>query len=297
MEVAARQHGQVSLEQALKAGLTERVIERRVADGWWQRPHEGVLSFGPSLTPESRWMAAVLACGGPAMLGWGAASGLWGFGSRDAVAEIVVPFGRARGPVTVRTHETRRLKAADRRVWRAIPVTSPARTLVDRAGQITKGVLERELHEAQVLRLVTPAEVRAALDRAGRRRGAATLRALLDDAVAGPTRSELEREFSRLMRRGKLSPYQRNVTLRLADRVIQADAYWPEARLVVELDGRHVHGTAYARSRDEDRDLDVALDDLLPIRLDWRLVVTEGATTAERLRRLITQRGAGRNRH
>ncbi|MGH7486595.1 MAG: type IV toxin-antitoxin system AbiEi family antitoxin domain-containing protein, partial [bacterium] len=63
-EVASRQHGVISTQQLLAAGLSLSGISRRVRDGQLHRVHQGVYAvghLGPS--PTRRWMAAVLACG------------------------------------------------------------------------------------------------------------------------------------------------------------------------------------------------------------------------------------------
>jgi hypothetical protein len=64
-ELAARQHGVVSREQALAAGLTKRAIHTRVASGRWDRLHRGVYRALPlPASWHQRLMAAVLH-GGP----------------------------------------------------------------------------------------------------------------------------------------------------------------------------------------------------------------------------------------
>jgi hypothetical protein len=64
------------------------LVGKSSADGLLHRLHRGVYAVGHrSVSPEGRWMAAVLACGGGAVLGHLAAATLWGwlradFGSR-----------------------------------------------------------------------------------------------------------------------------------------------------------------------------------------------------------------------
>ena len=186
----------------------------------------------------------------------------------------------------MRARESRTLTAADVTIRHGISVTTVERTLVDRAGEIGRDALERELHEAQVLGIVDLDRLRATMERAGRRKGIGTLRSLLDDAVRGPTRSELERAFAKL----RLPPHERNATIRLDDRIIQADAYWPEAGLIIELDGRAAHDTARAFHADRDRDLAVSLAGLLSTRLTWRHVTRDARRTERRVIALIEKR-------
>jgi hypothetical protein len=63
-QIASRQHGVVSFEQPIRAGMSSSTLSRRAREGWMHRIHRGVYAVGnPNLTREGRWMAAVLACG------------------------------------------------------------------------------------------------------------------------------------------------------------------------------------------------------------------------------------------
>ena len=86
----------------------------------------------------------------------------------------------------------------------------------------------------------------------------------LDDAP--PTRSELERRFLDLVRSASLpSP----VTNGLVDGY-EVDFHWPDARLIVETDGRETHATPLAFERDRERDLELTLAGWRVIRITWR---------------------------
>jgi hypothetical protein len=66
------------------------------------------------------------------------------------------------------------------RVEQCLPVTSPARTLLDRAATLRIGELERQLDEALVvLKIVRAQEIWDVVNRASGRRGAGLLRGLL----------------------------------------------------------------------------------------------------------------------
>ena len=73
-------------------------------------------------------------------------------------------------------------------------VTRPARTLLDLARVLGPHALDRALEEAQVLRLVSDAELYAILERARARPGVRALRHALAsfDATPSLTRSEAE---------------------------------------------------------------------------------------------------------
>src|SRR3954452_12292451 len=77
--IAEGQHGNVTREQALAAGLSSRAIERRLDRGWLIGVYRGVYRVGhtaPSMHAD--YMAAVLACGDGARLSGRAAAHLLG---------------------------------------------------------------------------------------------------------------------------------------------------------------------------------------------------------------------------
>src|SRR5204863_5366447 len=116
-------------------------------------------------------------------------------------------------------------RAMDRRditTWHQIPVTTPARTLVDLAASFSEDELARAAHQADVLHGTTPDDVEEVL----RRRPTATNAANLRDVVHGDQGrllSELERAFIALLKASKL-PLP--VTKRAADGRL-VDWRWP----------------------------------------------------------------------
>src|SRR5687767_4763135 len=68
-EIAARQHGVITLGQLNLAGLRGSAVTRRLQSGRIHRVHRGVYAVGHrGLSDEGMWMAAVLACGNGAVL-------------------------------------------------------------------------------------------------------------------------------------------------------------------------------------------------------------------------------------
>ena len=113
-------------------------------------------------------MAAVLACGPDAALSHRSAGALWRILPRwPPATEVTTPTKR--GHPGVHVH---RSTQADATTHCGIRVTTPARTLVDLADVLTPERLTRALNEAQVQRLVTPAELTTLLTRYPGRRTA-----------------------------------------------------------------------------------------------------------------------------
>ncbi len=159
--MAARSHGVVTRAQLVRAGVTIAEIKWRVRTGALIRVHRGVFRVGhcaPSL--EAAYLAAVLACGDGALLR-GRAAGWWlGLVPGTAPpAEVVTPTERR--IEGVRTVRSRGLDPADAWVWRGVPVTSVARTMVDLASVLSLDALARAFHEAGIRFGTTPEEVLA----------------------------------------------------------------------------------------------------------------------------------------
>jgi very-short-patch-repair endonuclease len=289
-DLAARQHGVVSTAQLREIGLGGDAVLRRVRAGRLHRLYRGVYAVGhTALTREGRWLAAVLACGDGAALSHRSAAALWGFRPTDrARIEVTVPRSRS-GPPGVEVHRTRRLQRGDARVHRAIRVTTPARTLADLADLLPPDALARAIHEAEVLRLLDVRAVREA--HANGRRGAANLAAALVEP-APHTRSELEARFATFCRRERLPLPLLNASVRTGDQLYELDALWPQHRVVAELDGAAFHHTRRAFHRDRERDLALAADGYVVVRLTWRQVTQRPRDVAAKLRRLLASRAA-----
>ena len=104
----------------------------------------------------------------------------------------------------VRVRRSRGLDDCDAFVWRGVPVTSVARTMVDLASVLSLSALARAFHEAGIRYGTTPAQVEAVLGAAAATvPGAANLRAVIhgDEPVL---LSFLERRFRRLLREAGL---------------------------------------------------------------------------------------------
>lgn len=175
-----------------------------------------------------------------------------------------------------------------------IPVTSVSRTLFDLAAVVGRRELEQALNEAEVRRLTSKVSLPALLERYPRRRGAADLRALLRDADAakGVTRSELEERFAALIETHGIPKPRRNADVAVCGRFFKADCLWRGQRVIVELDGRAVHGTAHAFEADRKRDRLLAGEGWKVIHLTWLQLRDEAPEIAADLRRTLSGSGS-----
>ena len=191
---------------------------------------------------------------------------------------------RARAGIAV--HECRALDPRDIRRLEGVPATSPARTLVDLAAT-RHPRLEVAVAEAQVLRLVAPADVEASIARATDPRGVPELRRCLADIGRGPTRNELERAMLRLVAEAGLP--RPLVNSRIGRYVV--DFLWPEERVIVETDGWAAHGHRRAFEADRARDADLHARGYVVVRFTWRQIREARLLVATRIARVLAARG------
>jgi len=262
----------------LDAGVSASAIAHRLRRGALHGTrHPGVYATTPRLTSLQLALAAVLAGGPGAVLSHASAGWLWNLLAGPLEPFDVLRAGAKRaGPATIALHRTVELPPGERTIHRGIPVTTPARTLLDLAATGGPGQLELALDEAPALRLVERAQLDALA--ASGRRGAARLRALLDDAP-GYTRGEAERLLRRLIRDARLATARHNVEVLGAVR----DAYWPEHGLVLEIDGWAAHGHRTAFETDRRRDQVLTAAGLRPMRATWRQLTEQPLALAASL--------------
>jgi len=243
--LATSQHGIVSSAQLHEIGLNNRAVSRRVADGRLIRMHRGVFAVGhTALRPEAYWMAAVLACGPNAALSHASAAALWGIRPTSAaLTDVVIPTqaGRRRRK-GIRTHRT---DLPQTTTHRGIPVTSPARTLIDLATTLPRRALTRAVEEAEKRELDL-----SGLTQLTGRPGTTVVREELNRLPTGNTRSTFEIAFLRFCQAQNIPKPQANVHIQ----GLLVDFTWPGTRVVVEADSFEHHGTRQAFERDRHRD-------------------------------------------
>jgi very-short-patch-repair endonuclease len=287
--LARHQHGVVARRQLLELGYSSDQIGRRIRRGSLHIVQRGVYAAGHSaISVQGRWLAAVLAYGADSALSHRSAGELWGIVPRTARSIEVTCSRRWRGRRGVVAH---RASIADDEtsVVDGIPVTGISRTLLDLAPALSREQLERAMNEAEVLGLTDRISLPALLARYPRRRGTATLRAILDDAqrARGVTRRELERRFAAALAKTDLPRPHRNAPVAVAGRFFEVDCLWRAQRLAVELDGGFVHGTWRSSERDRERDRLLLAGGWRVVRVTWRQLRDDAPAVMADLRRLL----------
>ena len=269
--LANAQHGVVARAQLLDAGLTKTQIDRRIATRRLHRLHRGVYAVGHRvLTVEGRWMAAVLAAGPGAALSHATAAAAWDLRRAPAVIHVTVPGrgGRERR-AGIRIHRSPSLRG-NVILHRGIPITTPARTIVDLSRSLAGRPLEQLIDLADQRGLVDFAELREA----------ASLRAVLARYAAATTRSELEERFLALCDDFGIPRPETNARVE----GIEVDFLWRDRRLIVEVDGYAYHRSPAEFERDRERDVTLEVAGWRVLRFTWSQITRRRAWVAAAVR-------------
>jgi very-short-patch-repair endonuclease len=277
--------GVLSLDELQACGLSPDAVSDRVLSGRLHRVHRGVYAVGHTHLPlEARFLAAVKACGPGAVLSHASAAALWGFITWDhCYPEVTVTGQWARRHPGLRIHRTTTLDRDDKARHRGIPVTAPARTLLDLAARLDHRPLRSATRRAQSLYRVNVRQLVAVLARHRGRRGSAKLARIVATGPA-PTRSELEDAVLDLILRGGHVHPDVNVPYYVEARRTVPDFRWPEQHLVVEADGAAWHENQLAREDDAERQALLEAHGERVLRVTWDQAIARPRQTLARIR-------------
>jgi very-short-patch-repair endonuclease len=265
------QHDVIHREQLLAAGIGRGAIAHRLRTGRLRVIHPGVYlaGRGPLESPLGVAFAAIAYLAPFAVVSHRTAAGLWGMWDRqpDEPVELTLIDRNMRPRQGTKVHRVKTLDRVDVRLRHTIPVTSPARTLVDSAGVMSILELENALAECRRQGLARDGQINGAIARApANTAGIASLRALMDGATPARTRSKSERKLLALLRSADLPQPLANE--RVCGHMV--DLLWPAHKVIVEFDGWETHGTRGAFETDRGRDQRLSALGYLVIRVTWR---------------------------
>jgi very-short-patch-repair endonuclease len=253
----------------------------------------------PRLGLRGWWLGAVLACGGEALLSHRSAAALWGIRgtktggegerARPGTIHISVGASATRRRLGIRVHRRRSLARGDHATCHGIPVTTPARTLIDIARELSESALERAVNEADALGLVDPESLRSELEARRGMDGTPALRRVLDRSTFTLIDSELERRFILLIRRAGLPPPLTQARVN----GFRVDFFWPDQGLVVETDGLRYHRTPGQQARDRLRDQVHIAAGLTALRFTHSQVRFDPRRVVETLRSVVNEISMG----
>jgi very-short-patch-repair endonuclease len=276
-ELADHFHGVVDAEQLRGVGASRTEIGRRIASRRLIPLYRGVYAVGHRrLTRSGWWLAAVRAIGPGAVLSHIHAAALWDLRpAPGGLVDVTIVSSGRRQRRGIRVHSTLDLPPGHVTVHDRIPVTTPARTLSDLAGCVTRPQLARAIEAAEYHRLL---DVPTLLAASAGRPGAKHIRDLTAHETRR-TRSDLEAAFLDLCGRYGLPRPLTN------SRVggFEVDAHWPQHGLVVELDSWRHHGTRAAFERDKERDAELSAHGITTLRFTYHQVTKRPRWVAGKL--------------
>jgi hypothetical protein len=282
--LANRQGGAFSFAQAIRMGFTRPTISRRLKRGAWRRLTPGVYTFGG--TPDSRLLAlwaAILAVGGDAVLTHETAALLHG---AERLPELPItltnPHRWHHRLDGLLVHQINDLIASHRTTWQQLPVSTPARSVVElgaTSSSATVGRVADDLVRAGRTSYGAIASVLAHVARPGKP-GVTEVSAVLEERVDGyvPPASELERALFATLDAGGLPAPTRQLPLpgRGPIRGI-ADAGYLDAQIILEADGRRWHARVAAARADRARDAQVARAGWIALRFVYEQIIDDPA--------------------
>jgi very-short-patch-repair endonuclease len=159
-----------------------------------------------------------------------------------------------------------------------IPVTTPARTIIDLATTLDRRGIERLLDRAENARLGDVVPLDAVARALAGHRGAAKVLAVLQGHAPGTTltKGELEELFLALCREAGLPKPRVNQPIE----GFEADFVFPDERLIVETDSWRHHRSRDSFERDRRRDAIHAAAGWRTLRFTWRQIEDEPQTVA-----------------
>jgi very-short-patch-repair endonuclease len=275
--LAAGQWSVVHIADLRRCGLSANQVTQRVANGHLFPKYRGVYSVIPNLTVEGEFLAAVLACGPGAVLSHFSAAVLHGWFEWDGRYPEVTAVN-SRSHKGIRSH---RSQSIERMVRAGIPVTPPARTLIDLSGGLPYVGVRRGVNEA-----LNRGQIKASDLVTCHHRGAAKLRKIL--ATAAPTRNEYEDVVNEIIHQAGLPRPDVNVR---RGRYIP-DFRWPEYGVILEADSCRYHGHMLARADDAERQAFLEAQGELVLRTTWVEIVTRPGAVVGRVRAALDARPA-----
>ncbi len=251
-------HGTFTIADARRIGIPDSTLSLRTRDGRYRRIQPGVYGIaGAPNTQLQRMAAAVASFPALAAVSHQTAAELWGMTNRGirSIEIVTTRWDRVHRADLV-VHESLDLVPDDVMEHRGLPITTPARTVVD-LGASNRWIVESALEAGIRMSLFTLEDVEAFVRRVARRgrRGVGVIRPLLEARRRWDwaTESALEDVFRRLVDESGLPTPKPQLVVR--DRsgafVCRADFGYPEAQLLIELDSEahHLDRMTFRRDR------------------------------------------------
>jgi hypothetical protein len=298
-KIAATQYGLIIHDQAIAVGGTEEQIDYRLATGRWLAEFPGVYRIaGVPSSWEQHMKAATLAGGPTTYASHRASMRIWGL---DVIhvdeIEIVSTIKEQHRLPGVIAHRSTDLIDHDVTVRYGIPVTRPARMLVDLGAVLPERIVARVTDQAVGRKLVTitgVAEVHKRVAKRGRR-GAGVIGRILEPRVGLIIPGVFEANVGSLLRAADIEmPVAQCWVIPGVDGIC-VDYAFPPIKLALEADGYEPHSSfkSFRGDRRRFRRLEKLGWTVLPY--TWEDVMFSPASTAAEIiefHRMLSARAA-----
>lgn len=255
----AAQLGLITLEQTIECGMSRATRQRRCATGEWERVHRRVYrSVAFPRSHDQRLLAAVLCAGPDAAVSHYAAASAWGIDRlTSSLVEVSVADDRKIVIEGAQLHRIADLVPSDITTLGPTPVTTRLRTLVDLGAVARPFLVSRALEQWLREGHVTVPQVRAMLDSVARRgrAGAGVLRQVLDTRALRLDASDSHPEvvLAEALQAHGAPPPVYHYLVSVGHETFEIDFAYPEAMLLIEVDGFWTHTTREAFEEDRRR--------------------------------------------
>lgn len=236
-ELADSRDGVLTLDEAVRGGLTLRQVRHRVRTGQWTKLHPGVYLVGRREPDQQASTRAVVVWAGSGAVASGLTAAWW-WKLRDCApgaAEVTVPQGRARRRPRDVVLRRRSLDPEDLVVVRGLPVTALPLTVLDAATALGNDS-GRPLVDRALQRRVSFGQLHAAYCRSFGRHGTPWLGQVLRQAADGAC-SQAERVTHRLLRGARIEGWVANHRVMLSELEYWIDIAFVKRRVAIEVDG------------------------------------------------------------
>jgi len=292
---AAAQHGLITWDQLLDAGLSPDVVRRLVVEGQLIRVTRGLYRMiGVKTSWRGRLMAACLQAGDGAVVSHRSAAAVWGLEGFEPpwIIDVTVPPKRRPRIENARVH--RRLMTR-RAVRDGIPLTPIPETILDLcAVSRNAGIPLRALDDVRRRKLASSAELeRCAAEHAPRRSAGFPLyRALLERRLGRtPPGTVFAADVLDLLVAAGLPEPEAEFWVTIGGRRYRIDLAYPRPKIAIECLGKVGHLNERSFEEDPVRNNDLALDGWLQIQVTWLRRVERPARVVADVEEALARRG------
>ena len=241
---ATLQNGPIALWQLRALGFSDREIQGRLDRRFLHRVFKGVYLLGRMDTnPLTRPTAGLLAAGEGSTISRFTVVQLLDLWRPQPTVHVTVPGTTRSARPGLRIHGDQ-LAPDDIMRFEGLPITTPARTIVDLAHLVEHRELERLIDQALISELTTVDALRAAAHRTP-----AILRILEEPGDIGAARSRVEAKLAKLIRSAGLPKPEQNAVIGGHE----YDFVWWRERLIAEYDSWLYHHTPLRAARDREK--------------------------------------------